>query len=152
MSSEDSKAVQSDSLWVETVKNVSDRSPKIVKGFLEHTMDQGVPTSDPLQLSRAFFEMLTNLATNPLAVVESKMELWQDYLNLWHYTTRRMFGLKAEPAAAPAHDDKRFKDEAWEEHFVFDYIKQSYLLASNWIQETVAKAEGLDDYPKSERF
>ncbi len=145
MSSQDNKTAQSQNLWVETVKNVSDRSPNIVKGFFEHTMDKGVPTSDPLQLSGAFFEMLTNLATNPLALVESKMALWQNYLDLWNYTTRRMIGLEAEPAAAPAHDDKRFKDEAWEEHFVFDYIKQSYLLAANWVQETVAKAEGLDD-------
>ncbi len=145
MSNQDSKAEQSQNLWVETVKNVSDRSPKIVKGFLEHTMDSGAPTSDPLQLSGAFFEMLTNLATNPLALVESKMTLWQNYLDLWNYTTRRMIGLEAEPVATPERDDKRFKDDAWEEHFVFDFIKQSYLLASNWVQETVAKAEGLDD-------
>ena len=145
MSSQDSKAAQSNDLWMETVKNVADSSPNIVKGFFEHTMEKGVPTSDPLQLSGAFFEMLTKLAANPLALVESKMSLWQDYLGLWNYTTRRMLGLEAEPVATPARDDKRFKDEAWEEQFVFDYIKQSYLLAANWVQETVAKAEGLDD-------
>ncbi len=145
MSSDDSKDRESENLWLETVKNVAERSPNIVHGFFEHTMNEGVPASDPLQLSGAFFEMLTQLATNPLALVESKMALWQDYLDLWYYTTRRMLGLEAEPVATPAKDDKRFRDEDWEEHFVFDYIKQSYLLAANWIQETVAQAEGLDE-------
>ncbi|MDH3639428.1 MAG: class I poly(R)-hydroxyalkanoic acid synthase, partial [Gammaproteobacteria bacterium] len=145
MSSQDSKATQSHELWVETVTNVANNSPNIVKSFIENTMAEGVPSSDPLQLSNAFFGMLTGLAANPLALVESKMGLWNDYLNLWGYTTRRMLGMEAEPIAAPVRDDKRFKDEEWEEHFVFDYIKQSYLLAANWMQETVAKAEGLDE-------
>ncbi len=134
MGSQESRSTDDQTLWVETVKNVADRSPSIVQSFLEHTLKKEAPISDPLQLSGAFFEMLTKLAGNPLALIESKMSLWQDYLNLWNYTTRRMLGLEAEPVASPARDDKRFKDEEWEKHFVFDYIKQSYLLAANWVQ------------------
>lgn len=57
-----------------------------------------------------------------------------------------MMGGAAEPAvAAPAKDDKRFKDPAWDENAVFDYMKQSYLLTSRWMQSTIKSVEGVDD-------
>ncbi|HCB12644.1 MAG TPA: class I poly(R)-hydroxyalkanoic acid synthase, partial [Gammaproteobacteria bacterium] len=41
--------------------------------------------------------------------------------------------------------DKRFKDEQWAENAVFDFIKQSYLLAADSLQGLVRNVEGLDD-------
>jgi polyhydroxyalkanoate synthase len=49
------------------------------------------------------------------------------------------------PVAAPAKDDKRFKDEEWQEHFLFDFMKQSYLIAARHIHDTVSSVDGLDD-------
>ncbi len=40
--------------------------------------------------------------------------------------------------------DKRFKDDAWKENEVFDFIKQSYLLSARFVQDVVGQAEGLD--------
>ena len=40
--------------------------------------------------------------------------------------------------------DSRFKNEVWENNFLFDYIKQSYLIAADNIQKTVAEVQGLD--------
>jgi polyhydroxyalkanoate synthase len=50
-----------------------------------------------------------------------------------------------EPVAAPERGDKRFRDEAWADNGVFDLIKQSYLLTSQWLLQTVRDVEGLDD-------
>src|SRR3546814_3896657 len=70
---------------------------------------------------------------------------WQDYMSLWQATTSRMLGGKPEPVAAPERSDRRFKDEAWESSYLFDYIKQTYLLTARWMQKTVHQVEGLDD-------
>ena len=51
----------------------------------------------------------------------------------------------AAPVATPKKDDKRFKDEEWEEHFLFDFIKQSYLIAARHIHDTVSGVDGLDE-------
>ncbi|MEO7762186.1 MAG: class I poly(R)-hydroxyalkanoic acid synthase, partial [Casimicrobiaceae bacterium] len=40
--------------------------------------------------------------------------------------------------------DRRFRHEDWQEHFLFDYVKQSYLIAARWMHKTVAEVEGLD--------
>jgi polyhydroxyalkanoate synthase len=39
----------------------------------------------------------------------------------------------------------RFKDEEWEEHFLFDFIKQSYLITARHIHDVVSNVEGLDE-------
>src|SRR5690606_4710191 len=44
----------------------------------------------------------------------------------------------------PDATDKRFKSEEWSQNQIFDYIKQSYLLTADWIQNTIADVDGLD--------
>jgi polyhydroxyalkanoate synthase len=46
-----------------------------------------------------------------------------------------------EPVVAPDKGDRRFSDAAWRENPAFDFLKQSYLLASNWLAEAVKLAE-----------
>jgi polyhydroxyalkanoate synthase len=43
-----------------------------------------------------------------------------------------------------AKTDRRFKDDAWRENEVFDFIRQSYLLSARYITNVVQNAEGLD--------
>ena len=40
--------------------------------------------------------------------------------------------------------DRRFRDAAWDNNTLFDYIKQSYLLTARWLQNTVREVEGID--------
>ena len=45
--------------------------------------------------------------------------------------------------AAP--EDRRFRDRAWSDNTLFDFIKQSYLLTARWVQGSVGRVEGLDE-------
>ncbi|HVM83960.1 MAG TPA: class I poly(R)-hydroxyalkanoic acid synthase, partial [Candidatus Binatia bacterium] len=94
---------------------------------------------------RAFYEMTTRLMSDPQKLIQAQMSLWQDYMNLWQNTARRMMGQETEPLIAPAKDDRRFKDTAWQDNQLFDFIKQSYLLTARWLQNTVDEVDGLDD-------
>ena len=77
------------------------------------------------------------LLANPMALLETQAEFWQDYLTLWQRTTQRMLGFAAEPVIEPAKDDRRFRHEQWSENTVFDFIKQSYLLSARCLHDTV---------------
>ena len=46
---------------------------------------------------------------------------------------------------SPASGDKRFNDPGWKDEVVFDYLKQSYLLTTRWLQHTVKEVDGVDD-------
>lgn len=118
---------------------------------------------DPLVLSRVFQEMATRamtsaaeMATDPsrllnaqLSMYNSQMKLWSDYMELWRRTTERvLLNKESAPIVKPASDDKRFKDDQWVANYLFDFIKQSYLIAAGHIQSFVADADGFDDHTK----
>ena len=92
------------------------------------------------------------MAANPTVVMEAQFQLWRDYMGLWERTATRMLGGEAKPVVAPASGDKRFRDKDWEENQVFDFIKQSYLLTANWMQDTVAKVNGDLDEKTAKRI
>ncbi len=130
----------------ETMADIASRSQRLLQDFMSR---QSVPSGnlgmqDPLNVGNAFLELTSKMMTQPHKLVEANLSLWQDYMKLWQNTASRMMGQAPEPVAEPARDDRRFKNEAWETE-VFDFIKQSYLLTSNWMQSTVREVEGLDD-------
>src|SRR5689334_12818241 len=100
---------------------------------------------DPLNITGAFMDLLRGIVADPAAIMEAQFQLWRDYMGLWERTARRMMGGPADPVVEPARGDKRFRDKDWQENQVFDFIKQSYLLTANWMQNTVANVHGLDD-------
>jgi polyhydroxyalkanoate synthase len=125
---------------------IAERSQRLVTEFLSQQATDGMRgPSDPFNIGQAFLEMTAKMMTDPSKMVQAQMSLWHDYMTLWQRTTQRLLGQEAEPAIAPAKDDKRFKDAAWDENTLFDYIKQSYLLTARWLQSTVNDVDGLDE-------
>ena len=126
---------------------VAEQSQKLVQDFLARQAEAagGSAIVDPLNIGGAFLDMTQKLMSNPQKVVEAQFALWQDYMRLWQHTAERMLGRDSEPVATPERSDRRFRDAAWQENQVFDFIKQSYLLTARWLQGTVADVEGLDD-------
>lgn len=127
---------------------IAEQSQKLVTDFLSRQAADGVNTGnpDPMGVGNAFLEMTKRMMADPAKLMKAQMSLWQDYLTLWQRTTQRLLGQEAEPVIAPAKDDRRFKDSAWDENTLFDFIKQSYLLSARWMQSTVNDVQGLDDH------
>lgn len=123
---------------------IAEQSQRLVADFVARNQER-LNDPDPLNVGRAFYEMTTRLMADPSKLIQAQMSLWQDYMNLWQTTARRMMGQEAEPVIAPAKDDRRFKDAAWQDNQLFDFIKQSYLLTARWMRNTVDEVEGLDD-------
>ena len=131
-----------------SMTDIADRSRRLVHDFLERQDPNALGMSDPLNVGSAFFDMTSKMMADPAQIVKAQMDLWQAYMNLWQTTASRMLGGGVAPIASPEAGDRRFKDAAWDENVVFDYIKQSYLLTAEWMQRTVNQVEGLDDKTK----
>jgi polyhydroxyalkanoate synthase subunit PhaC len=124
--------------------HLAERSQRIVADFLTQQAGDGLGMADPLNIASAFLEMTTRLMTDPAKLLQSQISLWQAHMDLWQSAALRMMGSDAK-AAEPAADDRRFKDAAWEENQLFDFIKQSYLLTARWMTQTVRAVDGLDE-------
>ena len=70
------------------------------------------------------------------------------YLDLWGSAMRRLAGEEPAPAAAPSPRDKRFADPEWKSNQFFDFVMQAYLLTTQWAQELVRNAEGIDPHTR----
>ena len=125
--------------------DIAERSQRLVLEFLQRQRPDRLGMADPLNVGEAFLEMTQRLMADPTKLVQAQLSLWQDYLKLWQSTTQRLMGGPADPVIEPSAADRRFKDNAWTENTVFDYIKQSYLLTARWMQATVKQVDGLDD-------
>ena len=130
------------------IAGIAERSQRLVGDFLKRqAAEEGVGMATPLSIGSAFFEMTARLLADPSRLVQAQLSLWNDYMTLWQRTAQRFLGERPEPLIAPAPGDRRFRDAAWDDNPVFDYIKQSYLLTARWLQKTAheGEAEGTDE-------
>jgi polyhydroxyalkanoate synthase len=104
--------------------------------------------ADPFQVAPALGEVMTKLAAQPDRLMRAQVDLFDRYMDLWRNSAARLAGKPAEPVATPLKGDRRFADPEWTENPVFDVMKQSYLLTSNWLNDLVAGVEGVDDAAK----
>jgi polyhydroxyalkanoate synthase len=79
---------------------------------------------------------------------ELQTKLGKAYIDLWGSAVRRLAGEDARPAITPSPRDKRFSDPEWKSNQFFDFVKQLYLLTTQWANELVHNAEGLDPHTR----
>jgi polyhydroxyalkanoate synthase len=101
-------------------------------------------SADPFHVGPAFNEVMTSLAAQPDRLLRAQADLFSRYMDLWQSAARKMTGEPAQPVVAPASGDKRFSDPDWASNPMFDMMKQSYLLSSNWLNDLVSQAQGVD--------
>lgn len=117
----------------------------LMKEFLEkYNFNAEDLTSDPLNLREAYAEFLGQLWSNPQKMAELQMKFWGDWITLWQDSVRRFVTGEGQDLYTPDKGDRRFKSPLWEQSALFDFIKQSYLLTSQWMQDAVQQTEGLD--------
>jgi polyhydroxyalkanoate synthase len=126
-----------------SMAGIAERSQRLVSDWLTR-QSREAPEIDPFNIGNAFMEMTAQLMKDPAKLVQAQIGFWQDYMTLWQNTTRRMWGMESAPVIQSDPKDRRFKDEAWKENEVFDFIKQSYLLSARYVQDVVGHVDGLD--------
>lgn len=101
---------------------------------------------DPFNITPAMTSVMTSLAARPEKLFQAQADLFSRYMDLWTTTTRRASG---DEVPAPPSADKRFKDPAWSENPMFDVMRQSYLVTSDWMNGLVSSVEDVD--PRTKR-
>ncbi|MFC4441525.1 class I poly(R)-hydroxyalkanoic acid synthase [Caulobacter henricii] len=105
--------------------------------------------ADPFHVAPAMNEVMSRLAAQPDLMLRAQADLFSRYMDLWQSAARRAAGEDTQPVVAPASGDKRFNDPDWAANPMFDMMKQSYLLTSNWLNGLVSEVDGVD--PASKR-
>ena len=130
----------------QTYADIAKRSSQLMSDYIARQSAGGTPSfGDELGVAKAFYEMSGKLFADPAKFAEMQMKVWQDYMSLWQNSMLQFFGQYAQPVIEPAKGDRRFKHDDWQQNFLFDYIKQSYLIAAKHLHQTVGSVQGLDE-------
>src|SRR5690242_18156220 len=101
----DSAAAAEDSAArLAALQRIGEKSRAVVELWLGAGAGRGGPPVSP-ELANDFVALGQRLLANPVAMVETQAEFWQDYLTLWQRTTQRLLGQEAAPVIEPARDD-----------------------------------------------
>ena len=130
---------------VQLMGEINEKSQQLLRDLAGRGCANGASAPDPLNLGSTVLELTARIMTNPAAVAHAQLSLWQSYLQLWQATGQQLLGRDVAPVIQPEHGDRRFRDPAWGDNALFDFIKQSYLLTSRWLVETVNQLEGSDE-------
>ena len=123
---------------------VAQRSSRIMANFLQRQGEtQNSVAADEFGIAKAFMDLSALMFAKPQHLAEAQMSMFWDYTRLWQSNWMQLLGQKTEPVIAPRKGDNRFRHGDWENHFLFDYVKQSYLIAARHIHLAVSKVEHL---------
>lgn len=146
-SSEFARKIADPAEWARIMFRIAEHSQKLIQNYLERNKGQmlEIPAFDPAHLSEAFFELTNHILKDPEHFVDAQISLWQGYIKIWQTALERAQGKKPAPIVVPEAADKRFKDDAWQDVWLFDFIKQSYLFTAHWVYGLVEQeTKGLE--------
>jgi len=99
---------------------------------------QGVAGSTMQEISKEFVKAWGNISAemfqNPQEWTERFASYQKQQADLW-LSFFRSNGDESPPVVEPSRGDRRFRGKEWKENPLFDYIKQSYLLASSMLYD-----------------
>jgi len=122
------------------------KSGRLLTQYLERGKNGGLPgLNDELGIAQAFFQAWGQLLADPFKLAEAQMRFWQDSMALWQTSMLKLMGQEVQPVAEAPQGDRRFKHQDWQQNFLYDYIRQSYLIAARHLHGTLGKVEGLDE-------
>ncbi|MEW9898329.1 class I poly(R)-hydroxyalkanoic acid synthase [Chitinivorax sp. PXF-14] len=129
-------------------KDLMERAQR-VSNRLTRQPDKQFHVLDTQMMMQTLQDWGSHLLANPNKLVQMQMAYWQDAAELWKRSWEH-WALQApvKPVADAPAGDKRFKDDTWAQHAAYDFIKQSYLLASNHLMGAVERTDGLDPHTR----
>ncbi len=108
-------------------------------------VEQFVNTVTPKQpepQEQFYPNLISSLVQNTSHLVEKQGEFYKQQMDLWlNMLGGQVRGADRRTEVRPGSADRRFNAPEWEQYPLFGYIKQYYLLTSQWLTDLVEGAE-----------
>ena len=148
----DKKHPDSTTDFADNIEQITQMTQNVFKQVMEKQSSNANSSMpfDPMNLYSTYMDAWFNIWKEPSKAIEAQSKYIQDALKLWQNTSQKLYGGTdtVDPVIEVEKGDKRFRDEEWDSNVIFNYIKQSYLLASRCMMETVDGVDDLDQKNK----
>ncbi|EHS49648.1 poly(R)-hydroxyalkanoic acid synthase, class I [Rhizobium sp. PDO1-076] len=107
------------------------------------------PISEPMsELVKTMSKLAEYWMSDPKRTMEAQTHLLNAVFGIWARSLTRLSASPDTPVDDPLPKDKRFADEDWQRNPFFDFLRQTYLVLSDWADKMVNDAEGLDEHTR----
>jgi polyhydroxyalkanoate synthase len=145
MKSEDTAPVHDPIALAAQFQSIAEHCQNLLLGFLTRRPDDGhVGMGDFSSLGGDFLELTTRMMSDPAAVAAAQIDLFNESLSIWRHTAERMLNIESDDA--DRQKDKRFAHPDWTENLAFNFVKESYFVASKALLSKVRDVKGLDPH------
>jgi polyhydroxyalkanoate synthase len=114
----------------------------------EQGRDDGEFAEEMTEVFKTIGQVAEYWLADPQRAAELQSRLGKAYLDLWASSAKRLAGQESAPVATPSPADKRFKDPEWTQNQYFDFLKQAYLLTTQWADKLVSDATDLNPHTR----
>ena len=126
-------------LWQEIFQKTIDLSQSYYTYGIKTAEKQ---MTDDYGIHKAFTSLSEQLLSNPEKLSNSTTQFWEEQLNLWEKW------INSDPTVVKKPDiekvDSRFRSKLWDT-WLFDYVRNAYLLTAEHLQKTVNDIDSLDE-------
>jgi polyhydroxyalkanoate synthase subunit PhaC len=129
------------------IARAMENSGKALAAYLkprENAEVQDRPPAELAEMVKSFSAVAEYWLSDTERAADIQTRIGKGYLDLWGSAMRRMAGEQAPPAISPSPRDRRFADPEWKSNQFFDFVMQAYLLTTQWAQDLVHNAQGID--------
>ena len=126
-------------LWQEIFQKTIDLSQSYYTYGIKTAEKQ---MTDDYGIHKAFTSLSEQLLSDPEKLSNSTTQFWEEQLNLWEKW------INSDPTVVKKPDiekvDARFRSKLWDT-WLFDYVRNAYLLTAEHLQKTVNDIDSLDE-------
>lgn len=126
-------------LWQEIFQKTIDLSQSYYTYGIKTAEKQ---MTDDYGIHKAFTSLSEQLLSDPEKLSNSTTQFWEEQLNLWGKW------INSDPTVVKKPDiekvDSRFRSKLWDT-WLFDYVRNAYLLTAEHLQKTVNDIDSLDE-------
>ena len=126
-------------LWREIFRKTIDLSQSYYTYGIKTAEKQ---MTDDYGIHKAFTSLSEQLLSDPEKLSNSTTQFWEEQLNLWEKW------INSDPTVVKKSDiekvDSRFRSKLWDT-WLFDYVRNAYLLTAEHLQKTVNDIDSLDE-------
>lgn len=133
----------------ENLAKMDDMSKRLIAAMgRKKAADPGLQGPGHELYMKALGAYMAEMMNNPSKIIEQQVNYWGKSLKHYVEVQQALTEGKLTAPDDPGPKDRRFKNELWDTHPYFNFIKQQYLFNSQAITDAMENLEGLDEVEK----
>lgn len=127
---------------IKNIKKVSDKYQEIILCLMQGRGNMIPASLIDMDKNRVILSSLSEqFIKNPEKFWQLNIQYVEKFQNLVINSVEKFVGKSTTPLFSPNSKDRRFKDLAWQDNAYFDFVKQFYLMSSEWLQDNIEQYE-----------